>query len=80
MLSSSGQLKLIDFGFATTFTPGKNMTKFVSTLPFMAPEALDEQRYTPVVDTWSLGVVLHKLLAGNLPFDGLSSEGESIQR
>lgn len=62
-----GVLKLIDFGFSKHFREGKMMKSHKGTLSFMAPEVLQHQ-YTFKCDTWSLGVVVFRMLLGYLPF------------
>lgn len=62
-----GALKLIDFGFSKHFKEGKMMRSHKGTLSFMAPEVLERQ-YTFKCDTWSLGVVVFRMLTGYLPF------------
>ena len=62
-----GVLKLIDFGFSKHFKEGKMMKSHKGTLSFMAPEVL-QQQYTFKCDTWSLGVVVFRMLTGYLPF------------
>lgn len=37
---------------------------------FMAPEIVSEQHYDMSVDMWNVGVVMHILLSGRLPFYG----------
>lgn len=42
----------------------------IGTLHYMAPEILQGKRADARSDLWALGVVLHELLAGGLPFQG----------
>ena len=44
----------------------------------MAPEILLQRSYDKSVDLWSLGVILHLMLSGTLPFD--SEEDKEIAR
>lgn len=85
LLSSTGNLKLADFGQATLFYYG-GIRKLSHTLcgspPYVAPEVTScgkrphsGQRGVPVgykpdrADVWSCGVVLFVLLVGNTPWD-----------
>jgi len=63
------QIKLIDFGTAKIFKPGKKMNKFIGTSYYIAPEVLKE-RYDEKSDIWSCGVILFILLCGYPPFNG----------
>jgi len=66
-----GALKLIDFGFCTTWDEaiGERLTKGCGTLSYIAPELL-ARCYTNKVDMWSAGVVAYMLLSGRQPFYG----------
>ena len=66
------QIKLIDFGTAKIFKPGKKMNKFIGTSYYIAPEVLKE-RYDEKCDVWSCGVILYILLCGYPPFNGNSN-------
>lgn len=71
LLSSSGQVKLADFGIAST---GKEMsTTVVGTTMYMAPERLLGQQYGSLSDMWSLGLVLWQSIRGTFPFQDLTS-------
>ena len=62
-------IKLIDFGTAKQFKPGKKMSKFIGTSYYIAPEVLKE-RYDEKCDVWSCGIILYILLCGYPPFNG----------
>ena len=72
-----GYFKLGDFGIARKL---ENMTGGLSqkgTFNYMAPEVANSSYYDARVDTYSLGIVLYKLLNGNrLPF--LDSEKQLL--
>lgn len=71
LLSSSGQVKLADFGIASS---GKEMsTTVVGTTMYMAPERLLGQQYGSSSDMWSLGLVLWESIRGTFPFEDLTS-------
>ena len=60
-------LKLIDFGLSVT---DDKITRVRAGSPnFMAPESLNK-KYSKKSDAWSIGVILHMLLIGKLPFNG----------
>ena len=62
-------IKLIDFGTAKIFKPGKKMNKFIGTSYYIAPEVLKE-KYDEKCDVWSCGIILYILLCGYPPFNG----------
>ncbi|KAF9618318.1 hypothetical protein IFM89_000953 [Coptis chinensis] len=69
LLTSSGKIKLADFGLAERISPGQSLSSMVGSPIYVAPEVFDE-KYSEKVDIWSAGVILHTLLVGYLPFDG----------
>lgn len=82
MLTSSGHVKLLDFGVArripgaddTTQTAGSRTLSMVDpvggTLAYMAPEVLLGGLPDLRADVFSLGVVCYEMLAGKHPFRG----------
>ena len=63
MLTPQGQIKLIDFGIARLFKPGKSSdTQVVGTPGFASPEQYGRGQTDGRSDVYSLGVVLHHLL------------------
>ena len=68
-INDFGDFKLGDFGIARKL---ENMTGGLSqkgTFYYMAPEVANSNNYDAKVDTYSLGIVLYRLLNGNrLPF------------
>jgi CHASE2 domain-containing sensor protein len=71
MLSRSGQIKLTDFGIARPGTVSLHTAEsggVVGTLPYLAPEQLEEQQLTGSVDIYALGVTLYELIAGERSF------------
>ncbi|KAL0357037.1 UNVERIFIED_CONTAM: Serine/threonine-protein kinase PEPKR2 [Sesamum calycinum] len=73
LLTSSGQMKLADFGLAVRILDGQRLTGVVGSPAYVAPEVL-MGNYSEKVDIWSAGVLLHALLVGVLPFQGDSLE------
>jgi serine/threonine protein kinase len=73
MVTSSGEVKLTDFGIARFAATAGPMSRAVGTPRYMSPEQLsgDPQRET---DIYGLGVVLHELLEGKRFLDGFSPD------
>ncbi|MCO6439385.1 MAG: serine/threonine protein kinase [Phycisphaerae bacterium] len=75
-----GQPKVIDFGIA--MLAGReggdalDAAAFAGTLPYMSPEQLsgDAGRIDLRSDVYAIGVVAYQILAGSLPFAGLTGE------
>jgi serine/threonine-protein kinase len=72
MLSSRGEVKLLDFGIArrldeigTTITSARQI---VGTPTYLAPEQLDGRPTTTASDLYAVGVLLFELLVGEPPF------------
>lgn len=73
LLTTSGKIKLADFGLATRISYGQSLTGLAGSPAYVAPEVLSG-KYSEKVDIWSAGVLLHALLVGALPFQGDSLE------
>ena len=84
VITPEGQSKVLDFGLAKRVEPSElgEATRsqatlseegtIAGTLPYMAPEVLRGERADARSDLWALGVVLHEMAAGQLPFHGSS--------
>eukprot|EP00744_Colponema_vietnamica_P014309 GILI01020032.1.p1 GENE.GILI01020032.1~~GILI01020032.1.p1 ORF type:complete len:517 (+),score=109.31 GILI01020032.1:115-1665(+) len=69
LVSSSGEVKLGDFGYAAQLTQEiATRTSVVGTPCWMAPELIMGQDYDTAVDLWSLGVVLWEMAEGDPPY------------
>lgn len=72
MISTTGVLKLADFGVADIFA-GTRLTRpggVVGTAEYMSPEQARGKRATKHSDLYSLGAVMYAMLAGRPPFSG----------
>ncbi|KAL5205570.1 hypothetical protein ABZP36_033779 [Zizania latifolia] len=82
LLNNEGELKIADFGLASTFDPKskKPMTSQVVTLWYRAPELLlGATCYGVGVDLWSAGCILAELLIGKPILPG-RTEVEQLHR
>jgi non-specific serine/threonine protein kinase len=78
MLRRDGYVKLLDFGLARASNAEPDLVKtdphmVRGTVFYMSPEQLRGKVLDSRSDIWSLGVLLHELISGVLPFDGESS-------
>ena len=69
LYSKEQVLKVIDFGLASTFTPGALIECGGETSDFMSPEIIQQNYEGPASDVWALGVVFHILLKKEDPFE-----------
>jgi len=67
MVMPEGQLKLIDFGIARLFSPGKLADTSQFGTPGYAPPEQYGGQTEPRSDIYSMGVVLHQMLTGHNP-------------
>ncbi|MCP1214088.1 serine/threonine-protein kinase [Acetobacter okinawensis] len=71
MLTSSGEIKIADFGIAriesSSFTQAGTI---LGTPAYMSPEQFMGQRVDARTDIYSTGVMLYQILTGEKPFDG----------
>ncbi|KAK4051659.1 hypothetical protein OIV83_002799 [Microbotryomycetes sp. JL201] len=68
-------VKVADLGLSREFEQGRLLDTWVGTLGYSAPEVLAGKRYLGhEIDIWSIGVIFHALLTGELPFDDDNDE------
>jgi serine/threonine protein kinase len=71
MLLPNGAVKILDFGIAkaldVTFTISRDA---LGTISYMAPEQITRGLVDGRTDLWALGVMLFRMLTGELPFAG----------
>jgi TolB-like protein/Tfp pilus assembly protein PilF/tRNA A-37 threonylcarbamoyl transferase component Bud32 len=80
MVTPEGRIKVLDFGLArkmswagvdeNTLSHATAAGTVVGTLHYLAPEVLRGEPADARSDVWALGVVLHEMCSGELPFRG----------
>ena len=72
-------LKLLDFGLSIDSFESKKYLENCGTLVYMAPELINNVKYTKGVDVWSVGIILYMLLMkGKNPFYNKKDNRETI--
>lgn len=84
LVTSSGAVKLLDFGIAALLSPEeRELTREVElglTPEYAAPEQLLKQPVTTATDVYALGVVLFLMLSGRHPLDAPGKSTLEIAR
>jgi serine/threonine protein kinase len=81
MLSSSNEVKIIDFGIAKMMDSDENLVQTVieqgiGSPRFMSPEQVKCEKINHLTDIYSTGVVLHEILTGETPYSDITSDFE----
>lgn len=71
LLNADCDLKICDFGLARANTKRVDMTKYVVTRWYRAPELLLSCHYTTAIDMWSVGCILAEMLQRTPLFQGV---------
>lgn len=75
----NGTLKVGDYGLCKSLhSSQQKQTRTVGTVHYMAPE-VSTGNYNKSIDIYAIGIVLHEMLTGELPFDG-ESDGEILMK
>lgn len=85
LVDDSNTIKIADFGLAAKTNvvlteqeikrrkrrgmEEDEMTVVCGTTDYMAPEMLKELKYNEKIDVWALGIIMHELLVGDVPYD-----------
>jgi serine/threonine protein kinase len=72
--ASLGDIRIADFGLSRLVATREPMKMACGTLSYVAPEVLGSRGYGKKADLWSVGVIVHLLARGRLPFDGTTPD------
>jgi len=70
LITADGVAKVTDFGLARKADVSSTAEFLSGTIAYMSPEQLRGEKLDRQTDIWSLGVVLHEMIAGTRPFRG----------
>jgi serine/threonine protein kinase len=71
-MNPDGHLKVADYGICKENMPyGATTRTYCGTPDYMAPEILNQNKYTRSVDWWSYGILIYVMLVGRVEFFNL---------
>jgi glycogen synthase kinase 3 beta len=74
------RLVICDFGSAKKIQPGEKSVAYICSRYYRAPELILEQdKYGPEIDVWSIGCVIAEMFLGEPIFPGTSSRDQMIK-
>jgi len=68
LLDSKGHVRISDLGLAVEIPEGEAVRGRVGTVGYMAPEIIDNEKYTFSPDWFSLGCLVYEMIEGRAPF------------
>ncbi len=68
MLDDNGHVRISDLGLALEIPEGEAVRGRVGTVGYMAPEVIDNEKYTFSPDYFSLGCLIFEMIEGRAPF------------
>ncbi|XP_018336919.1 G protein-coupled receptor kinase 2 isoform X2 [Agrilus planipennis] len=68
LLDDEGHVRISDLGLAVDIPEGESVRGRVGTVGYMAPEVIDNERYTFSPDWFSFGCLLYEMIEGQAPF------------
>ncbi|XP_076364561.1 G protein-coupled receptor kinase 2-like isoform X1 [Tachypleus tridentatus] len=68
LLDDHGHVRISDLGLAVEIPEGETVKGRVGTVGYMAPEVIDNERYTYSPDWFSLGCLIYEMIEGRAPF------------
>ncbi|KAB5567914.1 hypothetical protein PHYPO_G00238270 [Pangasianodon hypophthalmus] len=68
LLDDNGHIRISDLGLAIKVPDGEAIRGRVGTVGYMAPEVINNERYSMSPDWWGLGCLIYEMTAGRSPF------------
>ena len=68
LLDDNGHVRISDLGLALEIPEGEAVRGRVGTVGYMAPEVIDNEKYTFSPDYFSLGCLIFEMIEGRAPF------------
>ncbi|CAH0555310.1 unnamed protein product [Brassicogethes aeneus] len=68
LLDDAGHVRISDLGLAVDIPEAESVRGRVGTVGYMAPEVIDNERYTFSPDWFSFGCLLYEMIEGQAPF------------
>ncbi|XP_074838164.1 G protein-coupled receptor kinase 5-like isoform X3 [Carettochelys insculpta] len=68
LLDDDGHIRISDLGLALKIPEGEMIQGRVGTVGYMAPEVINNERYTFSPDWWGLGCLIYEMIEGRSPF------------
>ncbi|XP_029366610.1 G protein-coupled receptor kinase 5 [Echeneis naucrates] len=68
LLDDNGHIRISDLGLAIKVPEGENIRGRVGTVGYMAPEVINNEKYSMSPDWWGLGCLVYEMTAGRSPF------------
>ncbi|XP_055488268.1 G protein-coupled receptor kinase 6-like isoform X2 [Leucoraja erinacea] len=68
LLDDHGHIRISDLGLAMHIPEGDRIRGRVGTVGYMAPEVINNERYSFSPDWWGLGCLLYEMIRGQSPF------------
>nr|XP_026489591.1 G protein-coupled receptor kinase 5 isoform X1 [Vanessa tameamea] len=68
LLDDAGHVRISDLGLAVDVPDGGSVRGRVGTVGYMAPEVIDNERYTFSPDWFSFGCLVYEMIEGRAPF------------
>ena len=68
LIDENSHIRLADFGFAKNFIEENAVSTLLGSPAYVAPEIISREKVNTKADLYSLGVTIHEILTGRVPF------------